>query len=59
MIVDNTNSLIVKVKTCQESYKINDCLKCKHLLDCDLRDLYVSNVYKEMNPKMDNSGFEF
>ena len=47
------------INKCQNELKIDSCFKCNKLLDCRVRNKYVEEVYKSMNPTMNNSGFEF
>jgi len=50
----NLNSLL----KCQESLNLSSCFECERLLECDIRDKYVSSVYTSMN-KGQEGGFEF
>ncbi|SFZ98698.1 hypothetical protein MNB_SV-5-361 [hydrothermal vent metagenome] len=48
----------VEVEKCQLSHEINSCLKCKDILNCELRDTFVKSVYDSMS-KGKGGGFEF
>lgn len=48
-----------EIEKCQEKNKINSCLKCKECVECEIRNRYVEDVYKSMNPDMGNGGFSF
>jgi len=47
-----------ELEICQETQKVSSCLKCKKLLECDLRDAYIKAVYDSMS-KGKGGGFEF
>ena len=47
-----------ELKECQEKNKTKSCLKCKKILKCEIRDRYVKEVYRSMNPTQEG-GFEF
>jgi len=47
-----------ELKVCQEKKGLNSCLKCQEVLECQIRDSYVSAVYESMN-KGKGGGFEF
>jgi tRNA(Glu) U13 pseudouridine synthase TruD len=47
-----------ELQRCQENKKVDSCLKCIELLNCELRDSYVHAVYSSMN-KGAGGGFEF
>ncbi len=46
------------LKKCQESHNYTSCISCDKLLDCNIRDAYVTSVYQSMNKGQDG-GFEF
>jgi len=47
-----------ELESCQAEQQLNSCLKCKKLLQCEMRDAYVKAVYDSMN-KGKGGGFEF
>ena len=47
-----------ELKSCQEKKGLKSCLKCQEVLECQIRDSYVSAVYESMN-KGKGGGFEF
>jgi len=47
-----------KLKECQFNKKINSCMKCQAILECEIRKNYVNAVYRSMNKGQDG-GFEF
>jgi hypothetical protein len=51
-------SMIEKLKECQQNKQVDSCSKCEHFLKCELRDDYVKAVYNSMS-KGDTGGFEF
>jgi len=48
----------MELKECQTQHQLDSCLKCKKLLECELRDRFVHAVYNSMN-KGKGGGFEF
>jgi hypothetical protein len=52
------NEKLEKLKKCQEENQLNSCLKCSKILECSVREEYVSAVYESMNKGQDG-GFEF
>lgn len=46
------------LQKCQEEKEVKSCNDCEKLLDCEIRDEYVSAVYGNMN-KGGSGGFEF
>ena len=46
------------LRKCQYEYKVDSCLKCENILDCQTRENYVVAVYESMN-KGSGGGFEF
>ena len=46
------------LKECQNNHNIASCMKCEHLLSCEVRDTYIKSVYESMN-KGSGGGFEF
>ncbi len=55
---ENLVEKLQEIQNCQKQSEIDSCLKCKKILECDLRKQYVSAVYSSMN-KGSNGGFEF
>jgi len=49
---------VIVVQECQEVKNLNSCMKCKEILDCEIRKKYVNAVYQSMN-KGSGGGFEF
>ena len=47
-----------ELQSCQKEKNLSSCLKCKDILDCDLRNQYINAVYSSMN-KGSGGGFEF
>jgi hypothetical protein len=47
-----------EIEACQKEKQRQSCLKCEHLLVCELRETYVKAVYESMN-KGQGGGFEF
>jgi len=47
-----------ELQNCQQQQRVNSCLKCSQLLNCQIRDSYVHAVYSSMN-KGTSGGFEF
>ena len=47
-----------KLKECQKEKQLNSCFNCKKLLQCEIRENYLKNVYKSMN-KGKGGNFEF
>ena len=43
---------------CQQKNQIDSCLKCPHIIGCEVRKTYVIAVYNSMS-KGDTGGFEF
>ena len=52
------NDPLAKLEECQVSLNLESCTKCDKLLECMIRDTYVSAVYESMN-KGSGGGFEF
>jgi hypothetical protein len=52
------NKELEKLKSCQTDKKVDSCLKCKEILECEVRKHYVQAVYESMN-KGEDGGFEF
>ena len=46
------------LETCQRNLKLESCMKCEKLLDCEVRDAYIKAVYDSMS-KGAGGGFEF
>jgi hypothetical protein len=46
------------LKTCQKDHKVSSCIKCKEIIGCEIRKVYVNAVYQSMN-KGAGGGFEF
>lgn len=55
---DSLDNQKIVVEQCQESKKIDSCMKCKEVLKCEIRKNYVNSVYQSMN-KGAGGGFEF
>jgi hypothetical protein len=49
---------IVVIKKCQDEKKVNSCMQCSLILECQTRDRYIKAVYESMN-KGSGGGFEF
>ena len=49
---------VVILKQCQIKNNVDSCMKCTHLLQCEVRDNYIKVVYESMN-KGSGGGFEF
>jgi len=47
-----------ELETCQKEKHVTSCLKCDHLLECEIRDAYIKAVYDSMS-KGKGGGFEF
>jgi len=47
-----------ELEACQAEHQLKSCLKCEKVLDCEVRDAYVSAVYDSMS-KGSGGGFEF
>jgi len=47
-----------ELEACQAELQLKSCLKCEKVLDCEIRDAYVSAVYDSMS-KGSGGGFEF
>ena len=47
-----------ELEACQAEHQLKSCLKCEKVLDCEVRDAYVSAVYDSMS-KGTGGGFEF
>lgn len=46
------------LQECQASKKIDSCLQCEKILECEIREEYIKAVYESMN-KGSGGGFEF
>jgi hypothetical protein len=53
--LDNPLKLL---QQCQINLKIDSCLKCNQILECQTRENYIKAVYESMN-KGSGGGFEF
>ena len=49
---------ITVLHDCQKEHKVDSCLKCSHIIGCEVRKTYVLSVYNSMS-KGDTGGFEF
>ena len=49
---------LLKLQECQSQKKLDSCMKCDLLLDCEVRNEYVKAVYMSMNKGV-TGGFEF
>jgi len=47
-----------ELKSCQETQKVDSCLSCVKIHECEIRDAYVHAVYNSMS-KGAGGGFEF
>jgi len=47
-----------ELEACQIEQKVNSCLSCPKIHDCEIRDAYVHAVYNSMS-KGAGGGFEF
>jgi hypothetical protein len=47
-----------ELEACQREQKVNSCLSCSKIHDCEIRDAYVHAVYNSMS-KGAGGGFEF
>lgn len=47
-----------ELEACQAERQLESCLKCEKVLECEIRDAYVSAVYDSMS-KGTGGGFEF
>ena len=60
--IDSLDSVLEEntaiLKNCQKEHNITDCLMCKNILGCDIRNNYVNAVYKHMS-KGHSGEFEF
>jgi hypothetical protein len=60
--LDEWQILLVQKKSelevCQKDQKIDSCMKCSKLLECEVRDAYIKAVYDSMS-KGAGGGFEF
>lgn len=55
---ERLDKMIQEVKECQKSKGHVSCMKCEHLIGCDLRKQYVQVTYESMS-KGEIGGFEF
>jgi len=46
------------LEACQIKERVNSCLACPHIHECEVRDAYVHAVYNSMS-KGAGGGFEF
>ncbi len=46
---ERLNEQIKNLQECQQSHNLKSCYNCPKLLECEVRKLYVSAVYKSMN----------
>ncbi len=49
---------IINLHECQQKHQVDSCLKCFHVIGCEVRKTYVSAVYNSMS-KGATGGFEF
>jgi len=49
---------IIALHECQQKHQVDSCLKCPHIIGCEMRKTYVIAVYNSMS-KGDTGGFEF
>ncbi len=47
-----------KLKSCHSELKVDSCLNCEKIFDCEIRKEYIDAVYKSMS-KGQTGGFEF
>ncbi len=50
--------MIQELQACQQSKGHTSCMKCEHLIGCELRKQYVQVTYESMS-KGEIGGFEF
>ncbi len=55
---ERLDKMIQEVKACQSSKGHASCMKCEHLIGCELRKQYVQVTYESMS-KGEIGGFEF
>jgi len=55
---DKLKQQIQILKNCQKKEQVDSCLKCKKLLEFEVRINYVRSVYESMS-KGEVGGFEF
>ena len=46
------------LEACQDSKKVDSCIKCESLVGCEVRNKYVKSVYDSMSHG-ETGGFEF
>lgn len=56
--VERLKARIVVLQQCQKEKGVSSCTLCDKLLDCEVRNAYVSAVYDSMS-KGETGGFEF
>ena len=49
---------LIVLKKCQNEHNLNSCMQCSEILNCQVREKYISAVYESMN-KGTGGGFEF
>ncbi len=49
---------LIILKNCQKEHKVESCLSCQNILNCEIRENYIKSVYESMN-KGSGGGFEF
>jgi len=47
-----------ELEACQKEKRVQSCMKCEKLLDCEVRDAFIKAVYDSMS-KGKGGGFEF
>ncbi len=55
---ERLSEMIRKVQSCQQDKQCDSCMKCQHLIGCELRKEYVQVTYESMS-KGEIGGFEF
>lgn len=55
---ERLTQMIKDLQECQKNKGHNSCMKCEHLIGCELRKQYVQVTYESMS-KGEIGGFEF
>lgn len=55
---ERLTQMIHDLQECQKNKGHNSCMKCEHLIGCELRKQYVQVTYESMS-KGEIGGFEF
>lgn len=51
-------STSLNMQNCQQSKNLDSCMKCEHMIGCEIRKEYVKAVYESMS-KGQQGDFEF